>query len=325
VDTALDSLAAESLAGWTPIHVASREPTIDWAIVDEPFADPFFEQTVHRAMQHPFNQVFARTTPLDVLDALAERVPALEPAGFVFHMSRCGSTLIAQMLSRLTSAVVLSEPQPLDGILRYSAGGPAGDEAIVRRLRAMVAALSAPCGSDARVFVKFHAWHVLALPLIARAFPKTPWVFVFREPRAVLRSQEKNPGAEFVHGTIDPRLAGIDLAEFARLSPSEYGARTLAAFCSSATTHGGRGRERFVEYDTLPEAVFTRVLPFFGVSPSDDEVRRMGTIAGIDAKGEGEAFDPRGPESAASGEIDRLAERWLDAPYAWLRLLAGGG
>jgi hypothetical protein len=36
------------------------------------------------------------------------------PDGFVFHMSRCGSTLVAQMLAVVPDHVVVSEAEPLD-------------------------------------------------------------------------------------------------------------------------------------------------------------------------------------------------------------------
>lgn len=315
----MDSLDVASLDAWTPIRVygSAAEPLIDWAVIDAPFADAFFEQTVHRAMQHPFNQVFARTTPFDILDALAETLPPIEPAGFVFHMSRCGSTLIAQMLSALADAIVLSEPQPLDGVLRLRRAGGLDDEATVPRFRAMVAALCGPHHGERRAFVKFHAWHVFDLPLIARAFPETPWVFAFREPRAVLRSQAKLPGAEIVPGTIDPLLAGVEPGALASVAPAEYCARMLAAFCVAALDNAAAGRTRFVAYESLPDTVFTEVLPFFGVTPTADETRRMRAVTTVDAKGEGSAFQPA-VKPHVSPEIEQLAVQWLDPLYARL-------
>src|ERR1700737_2679800 len=117
MDDAMDSVTAAALRDWTPVRIATTgEPVVDWAIVGEPFADPFFEQTADRAMQRPFNQVFARRTSFHVLDDLAAADPGLAPGGFVFHMSRCGSTLVAQMLAAMPWAIVLSEAQPLDAI-----------------------------------------------------------------------------------------------------------------------------------------------------------------------------------------------------------------
>src|SRR5947208_3470516 len=49
---------------------------------------------------------------------LDEPGPALEPDGFVFHQSRCGSTLAARMLGALPRSTSVSEAPPIDSILQ---------------------------------------------------------------------------------------------------------------------------------------------------------------------------------------------------------------
>jgi hypothetical protein len=292
-------------------------PLIDWGVVDEPFTAPFFEQTANDAMQHPFNQIFARTTGLDALDVLGEeeRTP---PAGLIFHMSRCGSTLVAQMLARLPAAVVLSEPQPFDGLLRMLRALNADEEAATRRLRGLVRAF-APDDAERRLVVKLHAWHALELPLFARAFPGVPWIFMFREPRDVLRSQARNQGAELMPGAIDPSYAG--LPDAGELAAGDYGARALAAFCDAALRAAGSAPSAFVDYAALPDAVLATVLPLFGFAGDAAQTALLHEAAGRDAKSAGTPFTPLAEELAAGTEleIDRQAARWLDAPYAELK------
>jgi hypothetical protein len=225
-------MAAVDLAGWTPVRVyANRgKPVVEWALVDGPFADSFFEQTADRAMRQPFNAVFGRRTPIAAFEERHRNAPGLAPAGFIFHMSRCGSTL---MLAGLSSTIVLSEPQPLDAILRAST--PAvSEETRVGSLRAMTSALGQPRDAEQRLFVKFDAWHVRELPLIARAFPGVPWIFIFGEPGDVVRSQQRSTGAEFIAGSMNPTLLGLDAGDLHALSPDEYGVRVLAGFCEAA-------------------------------------------------------------------------------------------
>src|SRR5262249_57696026 len=101
--------------GWT-----GGGPLVDWwHLGGVRFTDPFFEQTIATAMAHPFNLLFRPATQLRALAAPA--TPELRPAGLIFHMSRCGSTLVAQMLAALAGNVVLSEPTPLDHVLRAPA------------------------------------------------------------------------------------------------------------------------------------------------------------------------------------------------------------
>lgn len=321
----MDTVDAAALSAWTPVHVhtTGREPVVDWALAGEPFTAPFFEDDAHRVMQHPFNQVFARSTPLDVLDGLRASAPGIAPAGFVFHMSRCGSTLISQMLSRLSDTIVISEAQPLDALLRLRGRVPELlDETLVAYLRGMVSAFGQPRAGERRLFVKFNAWHVLELPFIARAFSDVPWVFVFREPRAVLASQARLPGAEVFPESVDPAHLGIDAAAAHAAPPEQYRARVIAELCKAALRYADIGRMRFVDYAGLPEAVFSDLLPFFGIEPAADEIGRMRAVARQDVKARGELFRPRETESRASPETDDLASRWLDAPYAALRAAA---
>ena len=321
----MDTVDAVALSAWTPVHVhtTGREPVVDWALAGGPFTAPFFEEDAHRVMQHPFNQVFARSTPLDVLDRLRASTPGIAPAGFVFHMSRCGSTLISQMLSRLSDTIVVAEAQPLDAVLRLRARVPAlRDETLVTWFRGLMSAFGQPRAGERRLFVKFNAWHVLELPFVARAFPDVPWVFVFREPRAVLASQARIPGAELFPESVDPAHLGIDAAAAHALPPAQYGARVIAALCDAALRYANIGRMRFVDYAGLPQAVFSDVLPFFGIEPAEDETGRMRDVARQDVKARGEVFRPREIDSRASPDIDELASRWLDPSYAALRAAA---
>jgi hypothetical protein len=315
VELALDSVDPATLHDWTPVHVSALTGEIDWALVDAPFAEPFFEQTVDRAMRHPFNLAFSRRTPLVTLDALAEGVPELAPAGFIFHMSRCGSTLIAQMLAQLSSATVLSEPQPLDALLQFR--GRVDDATLCRWLRGMASALARPHTGGCRLFVKFHAWHVLELPLIRRAFPAVPWIFVFREPRAVLRSHERMPGAEVTAGMIGSPGRGMGTATADAVPAEEHAARVLAAFCGAALADRDSKVCAFAEYAGLPDTVFSELLPFFGVAPTAEERTRMRAAARRDTKPASTLSAPR-PGVAWSG-IEQAAVRWLDGPYAALR------
>jgi len=304
------------LRSWTPIRVrtSSTTPSIDWALLDGPPTEPFFEQSAQRAMTDPFNQVFGVRTPLDAFEEIDGDGPS--PAGFVFHMSRCGSTLIARMLARLRSTVVLSEPQPIDALIRlHRREGGADGAVFARRLRGFVSAVLRAQGGERRAIVKFHAWHVLELPLIAAAYPDVPWIFVYREPREVLQSQSRAAGGEYVGGTIDPAYLGI--TDVAELGSSEYGPRFIGALCRAALRVRGIGKRRFVPYASLPDAVPAQLLDFFGIDATADEIDAMKRVATIDAK-DGQVL-LRERAEPVSAEIEAQAARWLDAAYTELR------
>lgn len=114
----------DPFAGWVPIRVveSSTPPEVEWChLGTERFTDPFFQQTIERRLRDPFPLLFRRRSPLDDLSARAVEHPGLAPSGFVFHMSRCGSTLVAQMFAALATTVVISEADPIDAVLRIPA------------------------------------------------------------------------------------------------------------------------------------------------------------------------------------------------------------
>ena len=89
-----------------------------WCYLGEDrFVAPFFEQTISRHSRTPFNLPFPHVTPLAALAELQAADPGLPPTGFIFHMSRCGSTLVAQMLAALPQNIVISEAGPVDAVL----------------------------------------------------------------------------------------------------------------------------------------------------------------------------------------------------------------
>ncbi|HWT07251.1 MAG TPA: hypothetical protein VN224_15910, partial [Xanthomonadales bacterium] len=216
------------------------------------------------------------------------------------------------MLAQLSAAIVLSEPQPLDALLGFRSRG-VDDATLVGWLRGMTSALAQPRNGEQRLFLKFQARHVLELPLLRRAFPGVPWIFVFREPRAVLRSHERMPGPEVTAGMIDSPGAGLAADTADAMPPEEYAARVLAAFCEAALAQHASGPCAFAEYDDLPEALFSELLPFFGVAVTGEERERMRAASRRDTKAPTMLSAPRGDSRVSWCGLEQAAAKWLDA------------
>jgi hypothetical protein len=298
---------------WTP-----SGPRLEWChLGDLRFTDPFFTQTVTAAMQHPFNLLFRHITDLDRLPAA--QTPELRPAGFIFHMSRCGSTLVTQMLAALLSNVVLSEPKPLDQILRLPGRAPGIDgERLVAWLRALTAALGRRRDPGERnLIIKFDAWHALLLPLIRRAFPQVPWIYLYREPLEVLVAMERHPAE------IEPPVLGLTWQEAEAMSSEAYGALILERIGRAAIAEYTRGGGLLVEYRELPEAACGKVLDHFGLHYTPDEIARMRDVARFDAKRPKVVFTPDAAEKrrAASAALVELAATQLTPVYRELEAL----
>ena len=150
-------------------------------------------------------------TPLDALAELQAADPGLPPTGFIFHMSRCGSTLVAQLLAALPQNIVISEAGPVDAVLRANWYDPNITSAQrIAWLRALLSAYARPRHGEQHFYVKFDSWHTLELPLIQAAFPDVPWIFLYRDPVQVLVSHQRQRGSQMVPDLLPPQWLGLD-------------------------------------------------------------------------------------------------------------------
>ena len=331
--TAAASVDLPPLDGWVPVRVARQTPEVAWCHVGRRrFTEPFFEQTIARCLgEAPFSLLFQHYTPLAALTAWAAVRPGLTPSGFIFHLSRCGSTLVAQMLAALPQHIVISEAPPIDAILRAPFAAGASDAQRGTWLRGMLSAFGQRrTGAERHFFVKFDSSHTLALPLIRRAFPETPWIFLCREPLAVLVSQLRRPAAHCVPGMLDWRLPGTDLAAVdALMSTEEYAARVLGGICAAALaalrcSADGGSRGRVVHYRELPEAVDTTLREHFRLADfTAAELDRMRSVAAFDAKEPSRPFsaDAAEKQRAATPLLREMCARWVEPVYAQLAAL----
>jgi hypothetical protein len=315
-------VSAGDLAGWSPVALRTGPgvPSVEWCYTaGVGFDDPFFEQTVERCLRDLLRLLFLRQTSLETLVEAAGGLDSIEPSGFVFHMSRCGSTLAAQMLAATGTTLVVSEAEPLETIAG-SAGWMPSVEDRVACLRAMVAALGQRrTPAQRHLVVKFDAWSVFDLPLILRAFPGVPWAFMFRDPAEVLSSQMRQRGSRLIPGVLPESVTGISAEHALAMPPEEFCAAVLTGICEAALEHAD-DRVLFVDYEELPEAVPDVLASWFGIPPAPGERSRMLDRAGADAKAPSLPFD-RGLRGAGGGPV-REAARRMAPVYERMRTIA---
>jgi hypothetical protein len=165
----------------------------------------------------------------------------------------------------------------------------------------------------------------LALPLFRRTFPEVPWVFLYRDPVEVLVSQVRQRGTQMVPGIVPPSRYG--LGDTAGIPDEDYCARVLEKICSAASANMVDGGGLLVNYSELPQAVWTKILPHFGVTPSEDDDRAMRRAARQDAKVPRSEFmpDSTAKQHEASAETRMLAKTHLAGVYGALEALRAAG
>ncbi|MEY8018397.1 hypothetical protein [Mycobacterium servetii] len=302
------------LARWTPIRLdfSGSAPAVYWAdLSTERFAEPFFDQTVNRWAAGPTARPLVKTG-LQAMAAL-DTEPSLEPAGMVFHHSRCGSTLVSRLLSTLPGVVVVAEPAPLNTLLGL---GPAVvDEAtLVRLVRLVVRALGRRRhGDEHRLVLKCTSWNIRRRGVLAAAFPETPWVWVQREPARVLASLLADPPGWLglqAHPQRAARRFGLDPASVPAMSRAEFAARALGAMLEAAASdpHG----RLCIDYADLPAAAWNRVAPHFGLETDSAAVELMTEAARFYSKGR-RLF--AGDRRRITDEMRTAAQRYAEPGY----------
>ncbi|MBX7220298.1 MAG: sulfotransferase family protein [Blastocatellia bacterium] len=317
------------LHDWLPVRIDWKEPqaAVEWCwFGPERLTEPFFHESVEQRFRHPFNLLFRPRTGLEVLAERAAAFPGIEPQGFIFHMSRCGSTLLSQLLATSPRNLMVSEPPPVDNVLRSPWKRPGiTDEDRVQWLRWVVSALGQPRGLPVeRLFLKFDCWHIFDLPLIRRAYPAVPWIFVIRDPVEVLVSHSNRRGIQMFPQLVEPEIFGLD-AETARTMPFEvYGAKVLGSLCQAAAHYCRTQGGQVVAYPDLPALAWTGLDELFRVSFTAAEVNAMQQKAGLDAKNPFFMFvpDSETKQTAATEAIRAAVGQWAQAPYEALRAVA---
>jgi len=250
-----------------PIRAALRPEGLYLAlrqIAPSELRDAFMQETVLR-LPAPETLVHLPRAELD-------RQPLERPpAGLIFHVARCGSTLVSQMLKRCDSVVVYAEPLPINEILLPPHPWPRAD--LVAALRAVGAALARHAGRP--YVLKFSSWNTLYCDLLAEAFPQSPWALCLRDPAEVAVSLLKDtPG--WLKDTDEPaqRLARVIDPAGASRGREEYYARLYAAFCDAATQLDP-ARGKLLRYETLPAAVWEVLAPHFSLALDERQRQAM--------------------------------------------------
>ncbi len=305
--------ARPDLSRWTPvaIDVNGAQPSIDWCDMrGERFGDPFFGQTVARLTDGAGARPVVRTP----LSALAEfdGEPSLDPSGLVFHIGRCGSTLVARLLGLVSGVLAVREPQPINSLLEAEASHL--DEAQrVETLRLLVRALGrVRFGDERRFILKLSSWNVCSARLFLRAFPGVPVAWIQRRPVEVMASMMKAPPGWLAlrnRPLAAARMFGVEPGELTGVDGFEFAARLLAAMFDGAEQLDAC----VVDYLDLPGAVPDVIAPHFGISLDESDRAAMADLARYHAK----AMEPV-PFSDDSAQKRAVPERALAVSSALL-------
>lgn len=227
----------QGIKNWIPFKLDFRENSIlcKWVyLADKQFIEPFFQDTVSICSVFEENKkVYKSVSTLEGLIALAETLPEVKPTAFVFHVSRCGSTLLSQLLALDSQNVVISEAPILDVVLRELRFSNENftDGFLDEVLKAVVKFLGQKRTKIQNHFiVKLDSWHIFYVDILRKLYPDVPFVFSYRQPDEVINSHLKERGMHMVAGLIQPELFGFEFQTSVELSPVEFITKVLERY-----------------------------------------------------------------------------------------------
>jgi hypothetical protein len=219
-------------------------------------------------------------TDMDVLKSDEITCDSLSPSGFVFHISRCGSTLLGKALARTPRHIVINQGGPLQrGFWAwltddFTKDAEASEENLAM-FRRLVGAMTRPrAGIETASFMKFISWNALYMDFVHQAYPDVPTLFLYRDPVEVIASVMKETTAILV--AKDHRqaafLTGHSMAEIAQMTDVEYLAICFARYFRVALSRNGD--VKMLNYTNVNAGHFPEILDLgleFTPDPNDME------------------------------------------------------
>jgi Aspartyl/Asparaginyl beta-hydroxylase len=221
---------------WIPTKLIKKDANwfTQWLYLnDKRFTKPFFGETLSQCKLHPYNYASNQhISSIQEMIEISENFPFVEPTAFIFHISRCGSTLLTQLLSTDERHIAVAEAPLLDAILNlYNKEKDISESNIDDIFQASVHLLGRKrTGKEAHFFIKLDSWHAFFYPILRRLYPSTPFILLCRTPEEVFYSQKKQAGLHAIPNMLDPALFGLTVNDMNPNDPDTYLGKVLESY-----------------------------------------------------------------------------------------------
>jgi hypothetical protein len=265
---------------------------------NKPFIEPFFNETILWCKSLKENRnLYKPTSTLEMLSHWSGAMDSIPPTAFIFHVSRCGSTLLSQLLALNPSNIVLSEVPFLDEILRmpFSAHKLSIEESDHYFAETMKFYAQRRNDDESHLFIKLDSWHLLFYDRIRSLYPDVPFVILYRSPADIIRSQQRARGMQSVPGLVEREIFGFNESDFTA-DLDLHMSRVLEKYFSQILRIVKTDTNLLlVNYDEGILDITHRLLTLIGLPPDEDYSKKMLTRMEFDAKRPVFLFQSEGP------------------------------
>jgi hypothetical protein len=324
--------------GWLPIEISvDRQPTVisgttvRWMeFGTTPLAEPFLYHTVTRLREvnPPAREL---ETDLEAVLRVGGQHAIIPPLGFIFHISRCGSTLIANALKLSRGTRVVSEARPITQLfLPYSDPGPylADRRTQMRRmlLNSLFSIFANYNSTDVKpLIIKFMSINTLCMSTIRSFWPQVPCIVVIRDPVEVIVGNLTGGG--LMSYKTDPAMAcemfrwQCSRTHVENMANEEFCAKVVGRYLEAALNERGENC-RVVDYEDINAAKIHDIAAFFKIEFSP-QLNILDKVLGNYAKdptASRQFEDDRArKQRSATSRVRDAAKRWAIPAYTSLR------
>jgi hypothetical protein len=287
------------LKNWIPYKLAISEGQLNchWLNTRSlSFTEPFFEDTISKCLSMMSNPRFKSASDLPMISHWADELPPVEPAVIIFHISRCGSTLLSQLLAIVPQHIVLSEVPIFDQILRLPLTYNEFDEKSVDILLASAVKFYGQnklqdAGIGSSLFIKADCWHLFFYEQLRKLYPQTPFIVLYRRPEAVFRSHSKQPGMHVVRSIIEPSLFGFEPGSPVFETAETYMAAVIEAYLKKGLALAEADHNYLLlNYEEGPMQMIRKMAAFANIPLSTEELAIMEERSQFHSKNPGQRF-----------------------------------
>lgn len=307
---------------WLPFRYHPANRGISWCLPGGTATEPFHDQYIERCRQEiPLNQLLRPCTSLSGLIGWKNAcLPS--PAGFIFHLSRCGSTLLSGSFAELEDVNVLSESQLLTEVLLDPSLSDSEKKAALPKLISLQGGtVEDGAGQNGNVpkrnktVIKWNAWDIFFWHAIRSVYPDVPVILIVRDPVEILASHHRLPGR---HMAGDPALANLHPAFSLALNNAEQGnillgyrIKVLDCLMKMMLEIAGERNVSIIDYNQLDFDKIIAAIRYFNLTVDESGSLRIRNRMNFHSKESNRRFySDSGPKQALlnSGEIKHIQQ-----------------
>ncbi len=302
-----------ALKNWIPIKLL-EQPNNDlcrWLYVgDEKFSAPFFDETISACRRLPENSHLKRSiASTSLLPVWANDIETVFPTAFIFHISRCGSTLVSQLLDIPTNNLVLSEVPFFDELLRHGRNNNCM-EVSLEHLQAAINFYAAKRNENCQnLFIKTDSWHIHFYKELRAIYPTTPFFFLYRKPDEVLYSQQKKRGMQAIPNYLEPEIFGFDKDVISATALDEYMGMVIESYLTAFLDILQKDKLTYaINYHDGAMHIVHNIATVTGLSITETEKMLMEKRTGFHAKFPQQVFSEEKPDEVVTSFLKRSFE-----------------